>query len=32
VLDAEAEFAGVTPAQILDRVLDEVAPPALRVY
>jgi MoxR-like ATPase len=32
VLDAEAEFAGVTAAQVLDRVLDEVAPPALRVY
>jgi MoxR-like ATPase len=32
VLDAEAEFAGVTAAQVLDRVLDEVAPPAMRVY
>ncbi len=32
VLDAEAEFAGVTASQVLDRVLDEVAPPALRVY
>ena len=32
VLDAEAEFAGVTAAHVLDRVLDEVAPPALRVY
>ncbi|HEY0119168.1 MAG TPA: MoxR family ATPase [Cellulomonas sp.] len=32
VLDVEAEFAGVTAAQVLDRVLDEVAPPAMRVY
>jgi MoxR-like ATPase len=32
VLDAEAEFAGVTAARVLDRVLDEVSPPALRVY
>lgn len=32
VLDPEAEFAGVTSAHVLDRVLDEVSPPALRVY
>jgi MoxR-like ATPase len=31
VLDAEAEFAGVTAAQILERVLETVEPPALRV-
>ncbi len=31
VLDPEAEFAGITPAQILDRVLDEVPPPVMRV-
>ncbi|KSW29686.1 MoxR family ATPase [Cellulomonas sp. B6] len=30
VLDSEAEFAGVTAADVLGRVLGQVAPPALR--
>ncbi|MCR6690389.1 MoxR family ATPase [Cellulomonas sp.] len=30
VLDAEAEFAGVTATDVLARLLDQVAPPALR--
>ncbi len=32
VLDPEAEFAGVTAAQVIDRALDEVTPPALRAF
>lgn len=31
VLDAEAEFAGITAAQIIERVLDDVPPPVMRV-
>ena len=31
MLDTEAEFAGVTAAQVLRRILDETAPPATRV-
>ncbi|WP_370523944.1 AAA family ATPase [Cellulomonas sp. APG4] len=31
MLDTEAEFAGVTPQQVLRRILDETAPPATRV-
>jgi len=30
VLDVEAEFAGVTTPDVLDRLLDQVAPPVLR--
>ncbi len=30
VLDAEAEFAGVTATEVLARLLDQVAPPVLR--
>ncbi len=30
VLDAEAEFSGASAAEVIDRALDEVAPPALR--
>jgi MoxR-like ATPase len=30
VLDVEAEFAGVTTVEVLDRLLDQVAPPVLR--
>jgi len=30
VLDVEAEFAGVTSLDVLDRLLDQVAPPVLR--
>ncbi|MBD7918150.1 MoxR family ATPase [Cellulomonas sp. Sa3CUA2] len=30
VLDSEAEFAGVTATEVVARVLDQVAPPALR--
>ncbi|GEL94734.1 MoxR-like ATPase [Cellulomonas composti] len=30
VLDAEAEFAGVTAGEVLARLLDQVAPPVLR--
>jgi len=31
VMDPEAEFAGVTAAQVIDRVLDQVPPPVMRV-
>ena len=31
ILESEAEFAGVTPRQVIARVLSDVAPPAARV-